>query len=105
MANKALLEQRQDIQNGYEAKIYSMQEAQQKITDIELQIERLTRQHDRETQHTAHRQTLNTLTTQPPSQLQAWIMQDDPTIVNHLLTALCETIVITPMYELKVVWR
>jgi DNA invertase Pin-like site-specific DNA recombinase len=104
-ANKALLDKRQDIQDGYEAKIYSMQEAQERITVIELDIERLTRQHDRDAQHTAHRQNLHNLTDQPPETLQAWIMHDDPTTVNHLLTALCETIIITPMYELTVVWR
>jgi hypothetical protein len=103
--HRHLLAARQDIQDGYEAKIYTMQEAQQKITDIELEIERLTRQHDRDTQHTAHRQNLHVITQQPPETLQAWIMQDDPTTVNHLLTALCETIVITPRYELTVVWR
>ena len=33
------------------------------------------------------------------------ILHDDPTTVNRLLTALCETITITPMYELNIVWR
>jgi hypothetical protein len=103
--NSLLLAARQQIQDGYEARLYSLLEAQTRIVAIETDIEKLARQHARATQHTAQRQTLHTLTTQPPATLQAWILHDDPTTVNHLLTALCETIIITPMYELTVVWR
>lgn len=37
--------------------------------------------------------------------LQNWILHDDPTTVNRLLTALCERIEITPGYDLNIVWR
>jgi hypothetical protein len=103
--NSLLLEQRQQIQDGYEARLYTLREAQTKIVAIETESEKLARQHDRDTQHTAQRQNLRALTAQPPAVLQAWIIHDDPTTVNHFLTALCQTIIITPMYELTVVWR
>jgi hypothetical protein len=37
--------------------------------------------------------------------LRDWILHDDPRTVNHLLTALCEKLEITPELKIKVVWR
>jgi hypothetical protein len=96
---------RREIQSGYEAKIYNRTEAAHKISTIENEIAKLQRQADRAQQHGQQRQTLLQLAQQDLTQLKEWILHDDPTTVNRLLTALCQTIQITPRYELIILWR
>lgn len=100
-----LEELRREIQAGYKAKIYTIAEASREIASIETEIARLQRQSERAAQHVQRRQTLLALAQQDLSILQDWIIHDDPTTVNHLLTALCQTIQITPRYELTIIWR
>lgn len=104
-AIKAQEELRHQIQTGYKARIYTQQEASQEITAIENEIARLHRQHDRSQQHEQHRAQLLQLAQQDLTALKEWILHDDPTTVNRLLTALCQRIEITPRYELTIVWR
>lgn len=111
-APQALLERiraqenlRGEVQSGYEAKIYTRAEAAHKISAIEAEIAKLQRQADRAAQYGQHRQTLQQLAQQDLSQLKDWIQQDDPATVNQLLTALCQTIEISPRYEINIHWR
>jgi len=105
VAQTALLAQRQQIQSGYEARLYTQLEAHQKIVAIETDIEKLTRQHERTNQQDQQRQSILQLASQDITHIQNWILHDDPTTVNRLLTALCQTIQITPRYELQIIWR
>lgn len=102
---QSLAEARRDVQRGYEAKIYTEAEAQTRIVAIETELERLTYQAERDAQQTTHRQTLRTLAQKDLTLLETWILHDDPATVNHFLTALCQTIEITPGYELTLTWR
>lgn len=104
-AKKGILAERAEIQAGYEAKIYTLTEAHQKIVAIETKLEQLTRQHEHATLHAQQRQLLLQLADQDLADIRAWILTDTPGEVNHLLTALCETITITPRYELQITWR
>jgi len=61
--------------------------------------------HEQTAQHQANRQHLLAFATQSTDDILNWIIHDDPATVNHLLTALCQTIQITPRYELNIVWR
>jgi len=96
---------RQQIQTGYENKLYTLQEASARIVAIETEIERLTLQRDRAQKQSAHTQALLQLARQDLTRIHHWILHDDPTAVNHLLTALCQTIILTPMYDINIVWR
>lgn len=99
-------ERRALVQEGYEGKVYTKTEASQRIHDLEVQKEKLVRQLERSTQEQEYRNRLIEFTqTRDLEEFGESILNDDPTEVNRLLTALCETIVITPRYEMRVVWR
>ncbi len=98
-------ELRQRVQQGFEAQLYNAAEAQQRIVAIETEIDKLTRQRTRLSQSTQNRATLLELAQQDLTTLHAWLLHDDPATVNHLLTALCQTVTITPRYLMDVVWR
>lgn len=106
MELQALEEKRTLIQEGYEAKIYSKSDASQKIHEIEIEKDRLTRQYERTSQQQEYRdRLLEFARTNDLAEFGESILHDDPTEINHLLGALCETIVITPRYEMQVRWR
>lgn len=98
-------ELRRQVQNGYKARIYTQAEASKEIVAIETEIARLQRQHDRNQQHATQRAQILQLAQTDLAALQNWILHDDPTTVNRLLTALCERIEITPSYQLTIIWR
>lgn len=96
---------RRQIQAGYEARLYTLPEAQAKIVAIETEIARLQRQHDRALQQGLHRAQLLQLASNDLTLLAEWIIHDDPTTVNRLLTALCERITLDKHYQLTVTFR
>jgi DNA invertase Pin-like site-specific DNA recombinase len=98
-------ELRREIQEGYKAKIYTRTEAAHEISMIDNEIARLKRQADRSAQTSHNRQQLLQLAQQDLSILKNWIIHDDPTTVNRLLTALIERIEVTPSYDLTIYWR
>jgi hypothetical protein len=93
------------MQEGYAARIYTQAEAGERIVAIETEMDKLTRKQSRATQHHQQRQALHTLAQQDLSHFAHWLQHDDPATVNHLLTALCETITITKNYDLQITWR
>ena len=96
---------RRQIQAGFEGKLYTLPEAQARITAIEAEIARLHRQRERALQQDVHRAALLALAQNDLSLLGEWIQTDDPTTVNRLLTALCERIILDTRYQLKIVFR
>lgn len=98
-------EQRQLVQAGYQSKIYSQAEAARRIVAIETDIDRLTLQRDRLAQRHEQQQQLLAFAQTDLTRIQHWIQHDDPATVNHFLTALCQTIAITPAYDLHITWR
>lgn len=103
---QVLEDKRVMVQEGYEAKVYSKVEAGQKIHDLEIEKEKLVRQLERSAQQQEHRQRLmDFIETNDIEGVRDVILMLDPTEVNLVLTALCQTIVVTPRYEMRVVWR
>jgi len=93
------------IQEGFESDLYTSIEAHTRIVAVETEIERLLRKKDRVARQAEQQVALLAFADQDLDRLHHWILHDDPTTVNHLLTALCEKIIITPDHELDVVWR
>lgn len=98
-------ELRRQIQTGYENKLYTTEEAHTRITAIEKEITRLKNQHTRTLQNNAQKQTLHHIAGKDLTLLKDWILHDDPTTVNRLLTALIQTITLTPQYHPLITWR
>ena len=96
---------RQRVQQGFEAGLYTEAEAGARIVSIETDMERVVSRAEREAQRHQHQQALLQFAEQDLEKLHDWILRDDPTIVNRLLTALCEEIRISPLRELTVVFR
>jgi hypothetical protein len=103
---QAIEEKRAIVQEGYEGKVYTKTEASQRIHDLEIAKDKLLRQLERSAQEQEYRSRLLEFTqVHDLEEFGESILNDDPTEVNRLLTALCETIIITPRYEMRVVWR
>lgn len=98
-------ELRARIQQGFESKLYTALEAQRRIVSVETEIERLIRKRDRAAQQSEQTKALLAFAEQDLDRLRAWIIHDDPTTVNHLLTTLCEKVIISPEKQCRVVWR
>ncbi|MEP7137956.1 MAG: hypothetical protein ABI904_23760 [Chloroflexota bacterium] len=95
--------QRKRVQQAYEADLYTLEEAQEKIKAIDTQIhEHKNGAVQRQRRELAHKQFIETLekTRAIIDHLPQWIASDDPLKVNTLLTRLCEKIVITPAGEI-----
>ena len=97
--------QRKRIQAGFKAGIYTEAEAADEIGKIDRQVEGIEWQAD-------ERATAAELRAEFTSQFQGniqtiptWIHVDDPQIVNRLLSALCEDIIIHPDHQVEIVWR
>lgn len=102
-----LQEERTTVQVGYETKIYNAEEASQKIGALERQIQtkqdRLAQLEHAQQTHTEQRQLHHSL--QEIKDLGNWMQHDDPAIVNHILSTLCQTIWLTPDHTLTITWR
>jgi hypothetical protein len=100
-----LAKQRKRIQDGYKAGLYTQVEAARELNHIETQIETLETQME-ESQRRA--QIRAEFTSQHPTlweNLPALIKGDDPAVINRLLNALCEKIVVSPDRTVKITWR
>jgi hypothetical protein len=100
-----LAKRRRRIQEGYEGGLYTQAEAAQKLSAISSQIEAME-------QKAEARQNAADLRAEFASQFQDninaipdWIKNDDPQVVNRLLSALFEDIVISPDRQVEIVWR
>lgn len=97
---------RKRVQEAFErGKIYTEEEAHQKIVAIETEIDRLIRARDRTIHQHAKKEALLKFANQDLDRLHTWITGDDPHTVNLFLTNLCETIYITPQGKARVQWR
>lgn len=103
---KNAAQRRQKIQKGFEAEIYTATEANKLITAIEKEIETHTDQIARLQNHTHTQSHILTLAQSDLTHLKDWILQDNPATVHHLLTTLCETIIVNPKtMKMKVRFR
>ncbi len=100
-----LEKERKRIQDGYKAEIFSEADAAREIAAINRQIETI---RDR----AEHRQTAAALRLEFQAQFEGnldelpeWIKDDDPQVVNRLLHALCQEIVIHPDRRVEILWR
>lgn len=101
----AQLQLRSKIQEGFETNLYTATEANQRIVSIETEVERLMLQRDRANQRQQQQAALLKFAKQDIENIYEWIMTDDPTTVNHLLTSLCEKVTLSPTHEINIQWR
>lgn len=90
-----VLAKRPMVQEGYEAKIYTSKEAKERIAAIEDEVERLKQKQDRlkDTEERA-RQVSETLGRMDLDNLEQWIKNDDPLVVNRLLSSIIQRVVL-----------
>lgn len=100
-----LAKRRKRIQEGYENGLYTQLEAAQKLGELEKQMSAIEHKMD-ETQRRAE------IRAEFVGQIQEhlphmadWIRSDDPALVNRLLNALCEDIIIHPDRTVEVKMR
>ncbi len=104
-AKAALNKERKRVQDGYKSGIYSDAEASQEIARIENQLEILEQQ-------VVEREGMADIQAEFMEQFQGhldqlpwWIRNDDPQIVNRLLSALCEDIIVHPDRRIEIIKR
>lgn len=100
-----LTQRRSRIQEGYKNELYTAAEAKKEIVAVETEIDLLTRKRDRAAVLDHQRAAMLQLAHQDLARLRVWLLNDDPTQVNHFLTSLCERVTISPQQEIKVFWR
>lgn len=91
--------QRRRIQQAYEAEVYSLEEAQKKMADIDAKIKALKNTEVTDLRKQASHQTYLTTLAGARSMLTIlpqWIASDDPRQVNLFLLRLIRTITLTP---------
>jgi DNA invertase Pin-like site-specific DNA recombinase len=93
------------VQDGFETRLYTPDEAHARIITIETEIDRLTRQRERLIQTSVNRDRIIQLAATSMDKLKHTILHGDPTTINQLLTTLCEAITIDKHYNMKVIWR
>jgi site-specific DNA recombinase len=97
---------RKKVQEGYELDLYTAQEAQKKIAAIELRIEQLQRKQADAARLVAHKTAAAQFASLPPDRMLYWLTHDDPSAVNHILTTLCQKIIVTPKtHKIHIIWR
>jgi hypothetical protein len=104
-----LQERRARVHEGYESGMYKIEEASPKIKELERlehtaqrQLERLARSQQTRTEAQFLAAGLARMNEE---ELYIWIAEDDPAIVNRLLSALCQTIWVDPDHHMKIEWR
>lgn len=91
--------QRKRIQHAYESGIYSIQEAEAKIKDLEAKIKTLRDSEAQQARSNAERQAFRFTLKEAQSlldDLPEWMLNDDPKEVNRLLLRLIKQVNITP---------
>lgn len=101
----ALEEERKRIQSGFRSGIYKEAEAVEEIRKIEKQIESLQHQEQEREFAVDLRAELRETLQDNLQALPSWIREDDPQIVNRLLSALCEDIILHPDRRVEIVGR
>lgn len=105
----ALQAERAEVQEAWRHKIYSTEEASSRIQALELsertkqnQLERL--EHAQQTRAEFHALT-SEMANYSAEEICVWIGNDDPVVVNRVLSMLCANVWVTPEHELSVDWR
>lgn len=102
-----LKERRALVQEGFEARLYNKEEATVRISELE-RLERTAQikleEHQRNEQ--SRSQFLNlSHDVADLDYIAEWIQDDDPAIVNRILSALCQNVWLDPDHHLTLDWR
>ncbi|HLE52682.1 MAG TPA: recombinase family protein [Anaerolineales bacterium] len=100
-----LAKRRKRIQDGFEGGLYSQAEAAEKLAEVTRQVENIEHQVEEHQRRADLRAEFLGPMQDHLDDFPAWIKTDDPAIVNRLLGALCETILIYPDRSVEIIWR
>lgn len=98
--------QREVIQRGYEARLYTLPEAQKKIIAIENRMDEIKRKQLDLKKNESSRKVLLDLAKQSPEAIENWLLTADAVTVNRALHAMLEGIIINREQQIeKVLFR
>lgn len=100
-----LSKRRKRIHIGYESGIYNEAEAAEKLSEIEKQVDTLERQAEEKQRRDAVRADFVNEIEQYLPVMETWIRKHDPAVVNRLISALCEHIIIHPDHTVDIKLR
>jgi len=96
---------RRRVQVGYESGIYNQVEAAEKLREIEKQVQALDQQTEARRRQADIRAEFTGQIQEYLPNLSVWIREDDPAVVNRILSALFRDIIIHPDHTVDLIRR
>jgi translation initiation factor 2 beta subunit (eIF-2beta)/eIF-5 len=104
-AIKQLQARRIKVQEGFENNVYTAAEASARLAEIEKEMFKLETAQQKQQQQNQNRSVILQFANTDQTALKKFILESDPSQINHLLRTLIDHITITPQNKVIIEWK